>query len=97
MSEGRTFEQVDSMAWHDVMMIMRWRRRNPPAERLLKLIAEHMGYRFSTPESAQGLPTREIDPKTLPDPTEEIRKAFAGAKFSPEVGNLAIPERLKYA
>ena len=96
MSEGRTFEQVDSMAWHDVMMIMRWRRKNPPAERLLRAIAESMGYRFSSPESAHA-PAREIDPKTLPDPTADIRAAFAGAKFPTEVGNLVIPERLKYA
>lgn len=84
------------MAWHDVMMIIRWRRKNPTADRLLKAIAESWGFRFSTPESAS-LPSREIDPKTLPDPTADIRAAFASAKFSPEVGNLAIPERLKYA
>jgi hypothetical protein len=84
------------MAWHDVMMILRWRRKHPPVDTLLRAIAESLGVRFSTPESASR-PQREIDPKTLHDPTADIRAAFAGAKFAPEVGNLAIPERLKYA
>lgn len=98
MSEGRTFEQVDAMSWHDVLMISRWRSKNPPVEPLLRAIAESLGVKFSSSSSQPaGKSLPETDPATIPDPTEDIRAAFAGAKFSAEVGNASIPERLRYA
>lgn len=96
MSEGRTFEEVDRMTWHDVVMISRWRQKSPPVDLLLRAIAEYLGIKFTDSPSALHTPIREIDPSTLHDPTEEIRKSLANATFPDGIGKLIVPERPKY-
>lgn len=98
MAEGRTFHQVDKMSWYDVQMISKWRERNPTVEALLRGIAEALGIKFVDSPSAgiSSTPAREVDPKSLPDPTDEIRAALANAVFPDGIGKVILPERPSY-
>lgn len=97
MSEGRTYEQIDAMSWHDVLSILRYQSKTIPQEKLLRAIAEALGVKFSSSVSAPDIAAPTVLPSQLKDPTEDLRAAFADAKFPTAVGSLVIPERLKYA
>lgn len=85
MSEGRTFEEVDRMTIFDLEMIRGYRRRSPSLETLVRCIAVWSGAYKPQREDVEVLSTTPEN--RPPDPTADIRRAFAGARM-PDMGDL---------